>query len=105
MVIEFCFSGLLPPSKKTTRKNKKKKKTSLVLLFISVLYSVRLVFDVRCCRCRCVVVVVYDEFFVEKALQNSGLMSPSKNSKFYKILCVMILRTFSPSSECFYDFY
>ena len=89
MVIEFCFSGLLPPPKKATRKKneKKKKKTSLVLFFISVLY----ILCVRCCRCRCVVKEEEeDDAFFEKALQQNKTKKRGwhlrKIQNFYKIL-------------------
>ena len=54
----------------------------------------RLVFDVRCCRCRCVVKEEDDEFFVEKALQqNKGADTFEKFkifTRFWCVLCVLI---------------
>jgi len=81
MVIEFCFSGLLPPPKKTTRKKKKKKKTSLVLFFISVLYI----------RCEMLSLsLCCNEFFVEKALQkqNKGADTFEKFKFFTRFWCM-----------------
>ena len=102
MVIEFCFSGLLPPpKKKTTRKKttrKKKKKTSLV--YCSLLYSI--IYSKICemlCRCKSCVVKEEeeeedDEKFFEKALQRNktkGRKTPSclrKIQNFYRQILV-----------------